>query len=373
MTGADFVVIGGGIAGASAAYELAAHGSVILLEREPHCGYHTTGRSAALFTEAWEVPVIRSIAAAGRDFFESPPDGFSDVPLVTPRRLLLIGRADQRQSVLDAAADARATIPTLEVVDGTEAQRICPVLKPDYVDSALLEPTGHTIDVDALLQGFLRGIRRRGGTVITGAGVTGIRRVRGEWEVAGGGGEWSARTVVNAAGAWADVIAEMAGVRPVGLKPLRRTAFTFAAPMDVDVRSWPAVIDIDEQFYFEPEGNQLLGSPADQTPSHPHDVRHEEIDVAMAIERIQRASTLDIRHVRRAWAGLRTFAPDRMPVVGPDPEVSDFFWLAGQGGFGIMTSPTMARIAASLAVGTGFPVDLPGPVGPAIMPGRLRV
>ena len=373
MKHADFVVVGGGIAGASVAYELAAHGSVILLEREPQCGYHTTGRSAALFTEAWEGPVIRSIAAAGREFFESPPAGFSQVPLVSPRRLLLIGRKDQRESVLEAANEARTTIPLLEVVDGAEAQRMCPVLRSEYVDSALLEPTGHTIDVDALLQGFLRGIRHRGGEVATSAGVTGISQVSGGWEIAAGGEDWSAATLVNAAGAWADIVAEMAGVRPVGLKPLRRTAFTFAPPVDVDVREWPAVIDIDEQFYFEPEGGQLLGSPADQTPSHPHDVRHEEIDVALAIERIQRATTLDISHVRRAWAGLRTFAPDRMPVVGPDPEVGDFIWLAGQGGFGIMTSPTIARIAASLAVGGDVPPELPEHVESAILPARLRV
>ena len=250
---------------------------------------------------------------------------------------------------------------------------MCPVLRSEYVDSALLEPTGHTIDVDARLQGFLRGIRHRGGEVATSAGVTGISRVSGGWEIAAGGEDWSAATLVNAAGAWADIVAEMAGVRPVGLKPLRRTAFTFAPPADVDVREWPAVIDIDEQFYFEPEGGQLLGSPADQTPSHPHDVRHEEIDVALAIERIQRATTLDIRHVRRAWAGLRTFAPDRMPVVGPDPEVGDFIWLAGQGGFGIMTSPTIARIAASLAAGGEVPPELPEHVESAILPARLRV
>ncbi|MDH5372745.1 MAG: FAD-binding oxidoreductase [Acidimicrobiia bacterium] len=372
MTSADFLVIGGGIAGASAAYELADHGRVILIEREPQCGYHTTGRSAALFTEAWEGPIIRSIVSAGRSFFEEPPEGFTDVPLVTPRRILLIGRSDQRQAVEDAATEARAAIPSVRMIDGEEALEHCPALRPGHVEVAVLEPEGYTIDVDALLQGFLRGLRRRRGEIITGAPVTAVERTGFGWVVDAAGERFTGGVLVNAAGAWSDEVAEMAGVQPVGLTPMRRTAFTFSGPANCDVRQWPAVVDIDEQFYFEPEGPQLLGSPADQTPTHPHDVRAEEIDVAQAIERIQAATTLEIRHVRRAWAGLRTFAPDRMPVVGPDPDLPDFLWLAGQGGFGIMTSPVMARIAAALALGEGFPRGLPEQVASAIQPDRFR-
>ncbi|MDF1595271.1 MAG: FAD-dependent oxidoreductase [Acidimicrobiia bacterium] len=372
MNTADFLVVGGGIAGASAAYELAAHGRVVLLEREPQCGYHTTGRSAALFTEAWETPTIRSIVAAGRSFFEEPPDGFTAVPLVAPRRILLIGRPDQRGAVEAAAADARTEIPSVRMIDGQEALELCPALRPDYLDVAVLESGGYTIDVDALLQGFLRGVRRRHGEVVTGAPVIGIERLDSGWNVTAGEQRFAARVLINAAGAWSDQIAGLAGVQPVGLTPLRRTAFTFSGPSNHDVRQWPAVIDIDEQFYFEPEGPQLLGSPADETPTHPHDVRAEEIDVAIAIERIQAATTIEIRHVRRAWAGLRTFAPDRLPVVGPDPDVPDFIWLAGQGGFGIMTSPAMARIAMSMAIGAGFPLGLPAHLEAAIRPERLR-
>ncbi len=372
MNTADFLVVGGGIAGASAAYELAAHGRVVLLEQESQCGYHTTGRSAALFTEAWEAAVIRPIVAGGRSFFEEPPDGFTNVPLVAPRRILLIGRQDQREAVETAAAAARTEIPSVRMIDKQEAVELCPVLRPGYVDVAVLEPGGYTIDVDALLQGFLRGIRGRQGEVVTGAPVIGIEHGDSGWNVTAGEQRFTTPVLINAAGAWADQIAGLAGVRPVGLAPLRRTAFTFAGPSDHDVRRWPAVIDIDEQFYFEPEGPQLLGSPADQTPTYPHDVRAEEIDVARAIERIQAATTLEIRHVRRAWAGLRTFAPDRLPVVGPDPDVPDFIWLAGQGGFGIMTSPAMARIATSLAIGAGFPMGLPAQVEAAIRPERLR-
>ncbi len=347
---AEFLIIGGGIAGASAGFALAEHGSVILVEREPHCGYHTTGRSAALLTEAWETPTVRAITAAGRDFFESPPPWFSDVPLVSPRRIMLIGRPDQVERVDEAAIVAREQVPSVRLIDGDEAGGLCPVLRPGYVERAVLEPHGRSIDVDALLQGFLRGIRRRGGRVLTGAPVTAIQRMKRGWQVAAGEHEIRADIVVDAAGAWGDAVAELAGLPPVGLQPKRRTAFTFAPPEGVDVRAWPAVIDIDEQFYFEPEGVQLLGSPAEQTPMPPHDVAHEELDVALGIDRIQNATTLTIRSVRRAWAGLRTFAPDGCPVVGPDPLEPRFVWLAGQGGFGIMTSPGMATIVTSLII-----------------------
>jgi D-arginine dehydrogenase len=351
----EFLVVGGGIAGASVGYELAEHGRVILVEAEAQCGYHTTGRSAALLTEVWETPLIRRITAAGRDFLEDPPWRFSDVPLVAPRPILLIGRADQGPSVDASAAAARAVVSSVRLIDGSEARELCPVLLPDYVDRAVLEPHGRAIDVDALLQGFLRGIRRRRGLVLNSQPVTGIRQDGSGWLVTTSSEVIAADFVINAAGAWADRVASLAGIEPLGLEPMRRTAFTFAPPDGIDVRSWPAVIDIDEQFYFKPEGVQLLGSPAEQTPMEPQDVRHEELDVARAIERIQAATSLEIRSVRRAWAGLRTFAPDRNPVVGADPDAAGFIWLVGQGGFGIMTSPGLARIATSLIIDGELP------------------
>jgi D-arginine dehydrogenase len=369
-----FLIIGGGIAGASAGYALAEYGEVVLVEREAQCGYHTTGRSAALLTEAWETPLVRRITRVGRGFFEDPPSGFSSIPLVQPRPIMLIGRLDQKEAVDSSAAEVREHVASARLVDGDEAMELCPVLRPGYVDRAVLEPGGRAIDVDAVLQGFLRGIRRRGGKVLTDSPVTSIRADGSGWTIQAGEHEIGTEILVNAAGAWADRVATLAGVSPVGLQPMRRTAFTFAPPEGFDVRGWPAVIDIDEQFYFEPEGVQLLGSPADQTAMEPHDVRHEEVDVAVAIDRIQKATTLEIRSIHRAWAGLRTFAPDRVPVVGPDPDHPTFIWLAGQGGYGIMTSPGMASIATSLIIDGDMPQSLVsiGIEAAALLPDRFR-
>ena len=375
MLTTEFLIIGGGIAGASAGYALAEHGSVILVEREEQCGYHTTGRSAALLTEAWESPPIRRITASGREFFEDPPFRFTEVPLVSPRPIMLIGRSDQGGTVDSAVAAARRQVPSVRLIDGEEAVELCPVLRPGYVDRAVLEPHGRTIDVDALLQGFLRGIRRRRGRVLTASPVTAVDRGGDGWIVSAGAETIRSDYLINAAGSWADQVAVLAGIEPIGLQPKRRTAFTFPAPEGFDIRSWPAVIDIDEQFYFEPEGVQLLGSPADQTPMDPHDVRHEEIDVALGIERIQAATTLEIRSIRRAWAGLRTFTPDGVPVIGPDPEIPHFIWLAGQGGFGIMTSPGLAAMATSLIIDGELPESSRrGGIDEAdLLPNRFRV
>lgn len=358
MERADFVVIGGGIAGASAACELAAHGSVVLLEAEATCGYHTTGRSAALFTEAYEKDFVRLLTVASREFLEEPPPGFADTPILRPLPTMMIGRADQQGRVDEEVEAARAFVPSVQAVDGDAAVELCPILRPGYVVAALYEPDSRSIDVHALHQGFLRALRKRDGTVLVSSRVSELARSRGSWTVIAGGSVVRAPVVVNAAGAWADGVAELAGARPVGLGPKRRTAFTFAAPDGVDTAALPMVIDIEEDFYFKPEGPQFLGSLAEETPMEPHDVRHAEVDVALAIERIEAATTLSIRGVRTAWAGLRTFAPDRLPVVGEDPAVTGFYWLAGQGGYGIMTSPGMSRALAGLVVNDELPGDL---------------
>lgn len=360
MERADFVVIGGGIAGASAAYELATHGSVVLVEAEATCGYHTTGRSAALFTEAYEKDQVRLITVASRAFLEEPPPGFSNTPILSPLPTMMIGRADQRARVDEEVEAARALVPSVQALDAAAAVELCPILRPGYVAAALYEPDSRSIDVHALHQGFLGTFRRRGGTVLVNSRVTELAHSGGAWTVTAGEHAVEAAVVVNAAGAWGDRVAEMAGARPLGLVPNRRTAFTFAAPDGVDTAPLPMVIDIEEDFYFKPEGPQFLGSLAEETPMEPHDVRHEEVDVALAIERIESATTLSIRHVRTAWAGLRTFTPDRLPVVGEDPTVSGFFWLAGQGGFGIMTSPGMSRALAGLVVDGELPAYLAG-------------
>ncbi|MFQ5555429.1 MAG: NAD(P)/FAD-dependent oxidoreductase [Acidimicrobiia bacterium] len=356
MEHADFVIIGGGIAGASAGFELAERGRVVLLEREQTAGYHTTGRSAALYTEIYERGPIRALTLAGREFFEDPPPGFAEHPLLSPLPVLFIGREDQG-AALDALRNASGGSFELEVVTGDALRELCPVLRPDRIVSGLLEVRAKEIDVHGLHQGFLAGIRRRGGVVRTDAGVTKLQRDDATWIVVAGGVTVEAPVVVNAAGAWCEDVAGLAGAAPVGLTPLRRTAFTFG-PEDHDLEGWPMVVDAHEDFYFKPERVQLMGSLAEETPMTPHDVRHDEIDVALAIERIKAATTFDIRHVRRAWAGLRTFTTDRLPVVGFDPEVQGFFWLAGQGGFGIMTSPALGRVAAALVCDGELPTDL---------------
>ena len=358
MSSHDFIVIGAGIAGASAAYELQAHGSVVLLEREPLPGHHTTGRSAAFLVDSYGGAVVGKLTRAGRGFLERPPTGFAEVPLVTPNAVLWIGREDQREALATALTQGREAGAKLFELDVAAARELCPALREDYVAGAVVEPSAMHIDVAALLDAFLRGLRRRGGELATKAEVTRIERRGGGWEVAAGGRAYRAAVVVNAAGAWCDALGRLAGARPVGLRPLRRTAITFDPPAGCDSRSWPCVIDADEAFYIKPEGGQLLASPCDETPSEPCDVSAEDYEVALAAERVQRATTVEIRHIRRRWAGLRSFVADRRPVIGMDPERDGFFWLAGQGGFGIMTSPAAARAAAELIVTGSLPSDL---------------
>ncbi|MCP4308203.1 MAG: FAD-binding oxidoreductase [bacterium] len=353
----DFVVIGAGIAGASAAYELSAHGKVVVLEAEAVAGYHTTGRSAALFTEAWERGPWRALASSSRPFLQAPPAGFVEHPILSSLPVLIIGRIDQSDAVQSLYETATAQV-AVTLLDGDEASNWCPMLRPGYVHKALLEPGSHAIDVDGLHQGFQRGAKRRGGQIMLGHTVDRIERRGPGWLVVAGDVEVQTPVVVNAAGAWCDKVGAMAGLPPIGLVPKRRTAFTFAAPDGVDLGSLAMVIDIDEQFYFKPESGQLMGSLAEATPMEPHDVRPEEIDVALAIERIEAATVMEIRHVRRTWAGLRSFVADGSPVVGEDPLAPGFFWLAGQGGAGILTSPAMSQLVAGLVTTGAAPAAL---------------
>ncbi len=354
----DFAVIGGGIAGASVAYELQARGSTILLERERLPGQHTTGRSAAFLVESYGNRTVQRLTRASRIFFEEPPPGFASHPIVEPRPMLWIARSDQRQRLAEKTKLAVETGAELHEVDADEARAMCPVVREDYAVSGMVEPNARSIDVAGLLEGFLRGFRARGGEIVTRAEVTGLERIGEAWEIACRSDRIQAGMVVNAAGAWAEVVGKLAGARPIGLRPLRRTVITFDPPPDCDIRRWPCLIDADEDFYLKPEGVQLLASPCDETPSPPCDPTPDDLGVALAAERIERATTLEIRLIRRHWAGLRSFVPDRGPVIGMDPERAGFFWLAGQGGFGIMTSSGAARAAASLIVDAALPSDL---------------
>ena len=374
MSSFDFIVVGAGIAGASAASFLAARGATLLLERESQPGYHTTGRSAALYSEAYGNAAIRSLTTGARPFFMRPPPGFAEHPLLTPRGAMFVGRADQLATLDRTAAETSALQPSIRRIDAGEARRICPVLKADYVAGAVLEPEAMDIDVHGLHQGFLRSLRSRGGRLATDAEVVALKRGGGEWRVRTAAGEFSGRVLVNAAGAWADELARLAGAAPVGLVPKRRTAILFAPPAGCDVARWPLVVDVDETFYFKPDAGKLLGSPADETSSPPCDAQPEELDVALAVERIQAAAELPIARIERRWAGLRSFVADKTPVVGFDDQAEGFFWLAGQGGYGIQTAPAMARLAAALVAGEGVPPDLAalGVSEPELRPSRCR-
>jgi D-arginine dehydrogenase len=370
----DFAVIGAGIAGASVAYELAATHRVVVLEQEAHAGYHATGRSAALFTETYGNETIRGLACAARAFLTTPAQGFAEYPLLTPRGLMLIATEAQLARVAADMAMIAPRVATARVLDGRAARELVPVLRERHVRAAIHEPHAMDIDVHGLHQGFLRGARRRGAELRTGARAERLERNGDAWTIRTRDATLRAKTLVDAAGAWGDEVAMLAGVQPLGLVALRRTIVTFAPPAGVDVARWPAVIDIGESFYFKPDAGRLLASPADETPSAPCDAQAEEIDIAIAMDRVQQAADLPVERIERAWAGLRTFARDRTPVVGFDAAVPGFFWLVGQGGYGIKTSPALARVAAALLRGEPLPHDIAaqGIRAEALAPARLR-
>jgi D-arginine dehydrogenase len=358
----DFAIIGAGIAGVSAAYHLAPHARVIVLEREHVAAYHTTGRSAALHSETYGSAEIRAITVSSGRFYRKPPPGFADHPLLTPRGALIAGRADQQAALQKAAADFARLVPSVRWLDPGETLRRQPLLKPEAAaGGAIFEPEADDMDVAAIHGGFLRGARTAGAVLRLDAEITTLERKDGRWKIGLRDGErLAAKTVVNAAGAWADVVAGLAGARPVGLVPKRRTAFTFDAPAGLDLVHLPMVIDFDETWYFKPEVGQFLASPADETPSPPCDAQPEEMDIAIAVERIETATTLQIRRIKNKWAGLRSFVADKNLVVGYDQVVEGLFWLAGQGGYGIQTGESAGRLAASLALGRGMPGDIAG-------------
>ena len=347
---ADIVIVGAGIAGASLGYELAAHHRVVLLEQEDRPGYHSTGRSAAMLIASYGTSAVRGLTKASRPFFERPRDGFAEKPLLSTRGYLHIAREDQL-SRLDALGEEIAPlVPSLRRLSGPEVVDLAPLVGPAYPAAGLLEPDAMAIDDAALHQGYLRGFTRCGGTLVTDAKVVKAETgAGGIWRVETRAGMFEAAVLVNAAGAWADALARLAGVAPIGLVPKRRTAILIDPP-DVSAvhTGTPMVTDIDDRFYVKPEGAALMVSPADETPAPPSDVQPEELDVAIAVDRFETLTGTTVRSVRRSWAGLRSFVADESPVIGFDPDVSGFFWLAGQGGFGIMTAPAAARLAAAL-------------------------
>ncbi len=356
----DFIIVGGGIAGASAGFALAEFGKVLLLERESQFGYHSTGRSAAVFLKSHGPDVIRALASASKAFFLNPPDGFTDYPLLKPRGMLLIGGHDDRTELDRAAEECARYVAGVRRLNADETRKMVPVLRNEYLGGAVYDPEAMDIEVHSLHYGFLRGLRARGGETVTDAELIGVEHAPGGWTVRTPSGNFEGRVLVNAAGAWCDKVAALAGAEPVGLVPKRRTVFIFQPPAGIPIENWPVVHDIHETFYFKPDAGRILASPADETAMAPCDVYPDDVDIAAAIDRIQHCARLPIAHIERKWAGLRSFVGDGCPVVGYDPRIDGFFWIAGQGGYGIETSPAMGRLSASLAAGRRIPGDLAG-------------
>lgn len=350
MESADVIVIGAGIAGASAAAELAADRKVVLLEAEERPGYHSTGRSAAMYVPTYGPPIILALTRASGPHFRNPPEGFADAPILSKRgELMLAGPGDEAEVEKSRALGMRE-IPL------SEGKALISLLRTEVLSTLLIDTAAEDIDVDILHQGFLRLFRRRGGRLVCDAEATGLVRKGADWVVTTRQGEFSAPVVVNASGAWADVIAGRAGVAPKGLTPKRRSAALI--PMPVDISGWPLTFGAGESFYFKPMGGKLMISPADATPVEPHDAWADDMLIAEAIERFQAVIDHEVTHVEHTWAGLRTFSPDGDPVVGFDADAKGFFWLVGQGGYGIQTSPALSRTAAALVRGEPIPADI---------------
>lgn len=369
----DCVVIGGGAAGTSVAYELSLYSTVVLVERESALGYHSTGRSAAVISENYGPLGWQTLVTASRPFFERPPAGFTAIPLL--HRIGALYFATDRQSgELKTAKDEleRRGVPC-RLMSADDASALSPTVRTEHFAGALFEPNCADIDAEAMVQGYVRLGKTNGLRVVMSNEAVQLERRKGKWHVRTSGVSFTASNVVNAAGSWADDVAGRSGIRPKGLTPYRRTAITFDPPDGTDIRSWPMTFDQDETWYFKPEAGRVMVSPVDKTPTPPCDAAPEEYDIAVAVDRIETATTMRVSRIASRWAGLRTFASDQQPVIGPDPSEPSFHWLAGQGGNGVMGAPAAAKVAAALVLGRNLPdflhtyrLDLD-----AILPARL--
>ncbi|HEV7763211.1 MAG TPA: FAD-dependent oxidoreductase [Acidimicrobiales bacterium] len=364
-TPVDVAVIGGGMAGMSIAAELAATRSVLVLEQEAQLAHHATGRSAAAFLESYGGPEIRALTRASRPLLEAAA---VDAPLLAPRPLLWVAGPGRERAVAELCGRQAGLV----ALGPADVRQVCPALRPDWVSAAAVEPDAQDLDVAGLHQSYVRAAGRGGVAVARDSRLLAATHDGQRWHLHHAGGTVVAPVVVNAAGAWADAVAGLFGAPPCGLRPLRRTIVIArtGSPVPGD---GPLVADVDDGFYFRPEGPHVLLSPADETPSEPCDARPDEADVALALERVNEATTLGLRSVVTTWAGLRTFAPDRVPVVGYDPRIPGLLWLAGQGGYGIQTAPALARLAATLLTGERSPAAPPIDLDlAALSPARFR-
>jgi D-arginine dehydrogenase len=360
----DVAVIGAGIAGSTAAAALAPDRRVALIEAEEAPGYHTTGRSAAMWEPNYGPPDVRRLTALSHAFFQTPPPGFAQTPLLAHRAVVLMAPAPQRAELEQALNEGAGLRPlSIETV-----RAMVPALRPDYAVLAAIDDTASDIDVSALHQGYLRQLRAQGGVLALRNRAGRIERHDGAWHVQTSSGDvFRAPVVVNAAGAWGDEVAGIAGVAPLGLRPCRRTV-AIIDPQPWQVEHWPMLCEIQETWWARPEARtRLMVSPADAAPMHAHDVQPDELDVAVAIDRMQQALDIEVRRVERSWAGLRTFTPDGSLAFGWAADVEGFFWCVGQGGYGIQTSPAAGRLCADLVLDRdpGAAADIVAGIDPA--------
>lgn len=343
----DVLIIGGGIAGIGAAARLAKTANVIVLEAETALGYHSTGRSAAIFIRNYGNATLRTLNAASEPELVEP-NGMSDRSFLSPRGEMLIA-TEEEMATLDAYLDDAGD---MERLTPKQAGELVPILNTDRLAGAALESSAQEIDVDRLLQGYARLATSRGAQIVKGANVTSLLRNDSTWNVETTQGSFEAPIVVNAAGAWADNIARMGGLTPLGLVCFRRSAAIIPAPEGYDISKWPLFGSATEDFYAKPDAGALMVSPADEDPVDPHDVWADDMVLAEGLHRFERAVNISVTRVLHSWAGLRTFAVDRTPIVGFDPRKAGFFWLAGQGGYGIQTAPALSRLTMSLITQT---------------------
>ena len=354
MLSTDILIVGAGIAGAGLAAAIDGRRDVILLEQEARPGHHSTGRSAAIFIQNYGNAVIRGLNAASRPLFDVPDPAFFPTPLLSPRGILFVAAGDELVDHEELLEESEGLVP----LSVQEATAMVPLLDPARIDAAAYERDASDIDVNALHQGWLKKARDKGSVLQVNAGLRSARRDGGRWRVETAAGPIEANTIVNAAGAWADTVAAACGVKPIGLTPMRRSMAVLPCPEGYDCRHWPLVSSSGDRWYFKPDAGRLLVSPADEDPVEPHDAFVDDMVLAEGLDRYQQAVLADVTRVEASWAGLRTFAPDRTPVAGFDGGAEGFFWLAGQGGYGIQTSPALSLLAGNLLLGDDLPGDL---------------
>ncbi len=351
-TSADIIIIGAGIAGASLANELSSNHSVILLEAETQPGYHSTGRSAAVFLPTSGPGLILSLVHASGDFFHNTPQGFCEHPLLSPRTTMMIAKSGDDEHFDLGLSNGMQEIST------TQALEKVPAINTQNYTKFSIDPQTFDIDVDALLAAHIKRLKKNAGQLVTNAQVIKLGHHNNLWTVTTKQQEFNAPIIVNAAGAWADHVAELAGLKALSIQPKRRSAALIDVSDKWDVSHWPFVIAAGDRFYFRPIGKKLMISPADQTPVEPHDAWADDMALAHAMEDFQQATGFEVTHLEHTWAGLRSFAPDEHPVIGFDPRAKGFFWLAGQGGYGIETSPAISRIASAFIAQQNIPADI---------------